>query len=120
MPVCPPTGAVSPEAASVSGVKPSGDNVPLSGITPPTTMNGGYSTVPKTAEYTEVTVETGLSDDDYIEILSGLEEGDGVIVESAERSGRDWTQMMMGGGMGGNMGGGPSGGRDGGPGGPGM
>lgn len=80
-------------------------------------MNGGYSTVPKTAEYTEVTVETGISDDDYIEILSGLEEGDVVIVESAERSGSDWTQMMMGGGNmgsgnmgGGNMGGGPGGG----------
>ena len=91
-------------------------------------MNGGYSTVPKTAEYTEVTVETGISDDDYIEILSGLEEGDVVIVESAERSGSDWTQMMMGGGMGGgNMGGGPGGGgpsgggpSGGGPGGPGM
>ena len=78
-------------------------------------MGGSYSTVPKTAEYTEVTVETGISDDDYIEILSGLEEGDVVIVESAERSGSDWTQMMMGGGMGGgNMDGGIM---DGGPGG---
>ena len=87
-------------------------------------MGGSYSTVPKTAEYTEVTVETGISDDDYIEILSGLEEGDVVIVESAERSDSDWTQMMMGGDMGGgNMGGGPGGGgapSGGGPGGPGM
>ena len=107
----PDTDAASGETAPVGG---------QTGITPPTTINGGYSTVPKTAEYTEVTVETGISDDDYIEILSGLEEGDVVIVESAERSGRDWTQMMMGGGMGGNMDGGPSGGRDGGPGGPGM
>lgn len=121
--VTPGTDAASGETAPV------GDQIP-EGLTPPTNMGGSYSTVPKTAEYTEVTVETGISDDDYIEILSGLEEGDVVIVESAERSGSDWTQMMMGGGMGGgnmdggNMdggpgsggapsGGGPSGGRPG-------
>ena len=68
-----------------------------------------------------MTVETGISDDDYIEITSGLEEGDVVIVESSDRTARDWQQQMMN-GMGGNMGegpgdGGPSGG---GPGGPGM
>ena len=83
--------------------------------------NGSYSTVPKTAEYTEVTVETGISDDDYIEITSGLEEGDVVIVESSDRTARDWQQQMMN-GMGGNMGGGPGDGgpSGGGPGGPGM
>ena len=111
--VTPGTDAASGETAPV------GDQIP-EGLTPPTNMGGSYSTVPKTAEYTEVTVETGISDDDYIEILSGLEEGDVVIVESAERSGSDWTQMMMGGG---NMGGGPGGGggpSGGGPGGPGM
>ncbi|MBO4343046.1 MAG: HlyD family efflux transporter periplasmic adaptor subunit, partial [Clostridia bacterium] len=43
---------------------------------------GIYTTVPNTAEYTEVTVETGISDNDYIEIVSGLNEGDAVIVGS--------------------------------------
>ena len=122
----PSTDGFTPDTDAASGeTAPVGEQT---GLTPPTAMNGGYSTVPKTAEYTEVTVETGISDDDYIEILSGLEEGDVVIVESAERSGSDWTQMMMGGGMGGgnmgggNMGGGPGGGgpSGGGPGGPGM
>ena len=81
---------------------------------------GQYSTVPNTTEYTEVTVETGISDDDYIEIVSGLNEGDVIIVESAERQASfDWSDMgsMMGGGMpSGGMGGGmPSGGMGGGP-----
>ena len=126
-----PANTPSPDGFTPDTDAASGETAPVgeqTGLTPPTAMNGGYSTVPKTAEYTEVTVETGISDDDYIEILSGLEEGDVVIVESAERSGSDWTQMMMGGGMGGgnmgggNMGGGPGGGgpSGGGPGGPGM
>ena len=83
---------------------------------------GQYSTVPNTTEYTEVTVETGISDDDYIEIVSGLNEGDVIIVESAERQASfDWSDMgsMMGGGMpSGDMGGVvvvPSGGMGGGP-----
>lgn len=81
---------------------------------------GQYSTVPNTTEYTEVTVETGISDDDYIEIVSGLNEGDVIIVESAERQASfDWSDMgsMMGGGIhAGGMGGGmPSGGMGGGP-----
>ena len=121
-----PANTPSPDGFTPDTDAASGETAPVgeqTGLTPPTAMNGGYSTVPKTAEYTEVTVETGISDDDYIEILSGLEEGDVVIVESAERSGSDWTQMMMGGNMGGgNMGGGPGGGgpSGGGPGGPGM
>lgn len=121
-----PANTPSPDGFTPDTDAASGETAPVgeqTGLTPSTAMNGGYSTVPKTAEYTEVTVETGISDDDYIEILSGLEEGDVVIVESAERSGSDWTQMMMGGGMGGgNMGGGPGGGgpSGGGPGGPGM
>ncbi len=122
-----PANTPSPDGFTPDTDAASGETAPVgeqTGLTPPTAMNGGYSTVPKTAEYTEVTVETGISDDDYIEILSGLEEGDVVIVESAERSGSDWTQMMMGGGNmgGGNMGGGPGGGgpSGGGPGGPGM
>ncbi len=97
------------------------------GMTPPVGMTGGYSTVPKTAEYEEVTVETGISDDEYIEILSGLEEGDVVIVESASGSQNAFGMMggmgmgggMSMGGMGGNPGG-MGGGMGGGPGGGGM
>ena len=81
------------------------------------TPSDGYATAPASAEYEEVTVETGISDDEYIEILSGLSEGDTVIVESSGPiSGGGWGNMMMG-GPGGNMGGGPSGGMGGGPGG---
>lgn len=86
------------------------------GMTPPTGMTGGYSTVPKTAEYEEVTVETGISDDEYIEILSGLEEGDVVIVESTSGS-QNAFGMMGGMGMGGMGGGMPMGGGMGGGGG---
>ena len=86
---------------------------------------GSYSTVPTGTEYTEVTVETGISDDDYIEIISGLNEGDVVIVESAAPvSGNGWGNMMGGmSGMGGMptggmpTGGAPSGGNRGGTGG---
>ena len=56
-------------------------------------------------------VTTGVSDDSYIEITSGLQEGDTVAYLRAASSGSD---MMMGGmpsDMGGGMGGGmPSGG----------
>lgn len=67
-----------------------------------------------------VEVETGLSDDSYIEILSGLSEGDTVYVPQVERqsSGEIQMGMMMGGAMGGgampagggDQGGPPSGG----------
>ena len=69
--------------------------------------------------YAYVQVTTGVSDDSYIEITSGLQEGDTVAYLRAASSGSD---MMMGGmpsDMGGGMGGGmPSGGMpSGGPGG---
>lgn len=57
-----------------------------------------------------VEVETGLSDTNYIEILSGIEEGDIVYVPEVARdsSGEDGEMgMMPGGDMGGGM---PSGG----------
>ena len=69
--------------------------------------------------YVYVQVETGDSDDSYIEVTSGLQEGDTVAYLRAASSGSD---MMMGGMPGGDMGGGmpsggggmPSGGRPGG------
>lgn len=56
-----------------------------------------------------VSVETGLTSDDYVEITSGdLKEGDTVyITQSTVSSSSD--QMMMGGPGGGDMGGGPGG-----------
>lgn len=73
------------------------------------------------AGFKAVEVETGLINDDYVEIINGLSEGDEVYV--AESSVGDSMQMMpggmggMGGGPGGNMGGGggtPGGGQGGG------
>ena len=74
--------------------------------------------------YVYVAVETGVSDDTYIEITSGLQEGDTVAYLQGAASG-DSDAMMMGGmpgggmpaggmpagggGMGGGMGGGPGG-----------
>ena len=58
--------------------------------------------------FTAVRVETGLISDDYVEILSGLNEGDEVYVEETD-SGSTGMMFGMPGGMGG-MGGGPSGG----------
>ena len=57
--------------------------------------------------YVYVQVETGVSDDSYIEITSGLQEGDTVAYLRAASS--ESGSMMMG-GMPGNMGGGMSGG----------
>lgn len=73
----------------------------------------GKSNVPE--GFREVKVETGISSDAFVEIISGLQEGDTVWIpnksgdvtttkESAEQGG------MMGGGMPGGMGGGMSGG----------
>ena len=62
--------------------------------------------------YVYVEVETGVSDDSYIEIISGLQEGDTVAyLQTSSSSSSDDTMMM--GGMGGGMPGGggmPSGG----------
>lgn len=59
-----------------------------------------------------VQVETGISNDDYVEILSGLEEGAVVYLNQTTASGN--TQTMPG-GMGGAMGGGMPGGSMGAP-----
>lgn len=66
------------------------------------------------AGFRAVEVETGISNDDYVQITSGISEGDEVYVDSASNTSTDMFQM---GGMGGpdGMGGGPGG--NGGPGG---
>lgn len=66
-----------------------------------------------------VKVTTGMQNDDYVEILSGVSEGDGVLYtgsSSSSSSNMMMSMMMMGGGnrnsggnRGGNMGGGPGG-----------
>ena len=61
-----------------------------------------------------VKVETGINDDNNIEIVSGLSEGDVVFVTPTADSSSDNNMMMPGGGMPGGMGGGPGGGPGGG------
>ena len=65
------------------------------------------------AGFKAVEVETGISNDDYVQITSGLSEGDEIYVDSA--SGNTSTDMFQMGGMGGpsGMGGGPGGGNGG-------
>lgn len=66
------------------------------------------------AGFKAVDVETGISNDDYVQITSGLSEGDEVYVDSA--SSNTSTDMFQMGGMGGpdgGMGGGPGGGNGG-------
>jgi len=53
--------------------------------------------------YTYITVETGISNTDYVEIVSGLEEGDIVIVPTEETTTKTQQQMIPGGSMGGEM-----------------
>lgn len=67
------------------------------------------------AGFRAVEVETGLISDAYVEIKSGLSEGDTVYVEESSQS--ESVMMMPAGGMGGGPGGGPGGGMGGGPGG---
>ena len=72
-------------------------------------------------QYYSVPVEVGVSDDSYIEIISGLQEGDTVAYIPTTSSGSfEMGSMMMipGGGMGSvTISGGPGGGMSGGPGG---
>ena len=66
------------------------------------------------AGFKVVDVETGISNDDYVQITSGLSEGDEVYMDSA--SSNTSTDMFQMGGMGGpdgGMGGGPGGGNGG-------
>ncbi len=70
----------------------------------------GSSNVPDGFEAVQVT--TGIINDDYVEILSGLSEGDEVYISSDSGSSAQTNQMQMGGmgGPGGDMGGGVPGG----------
>ena len=70
----------------------------------------GSSNVPDGFEAVQVT--TGIINDDYVEILSGLSEGDEVYISSDSGSSAQTNQMQMGGmgGPGGDMGGGAPGG----------
>jgi HlyD family secretion protein len=71
--------------------------------------------------YVYVSVETGVSDDSYVEITSGLQEGDTVAyLQSASSGSNSSGAMMMGGGMAGGMAGGGGGGMPSGGGGGGM
>lgn len=92
----------------------------------PSASNATADTAPEGYVYVEVT--TGVSDDDYIEILSGLQEGDTVAYIKVEAQGKDIYEMMMTGdpammggaaeapsGGGGMPSGGPSGAAGGGP-----
>ena len=58
--------------------------------------------------YAYISVETGVSDDDYVEIRSGLQSGD--VVAYIPSSGNSGSGMIFGGGRPGAMGGGPGGG----------
>ena len=66
----------------------------------------GSSNVPDGFEAVQVT--TGIINDDYVEILSGLSEGDEVYISSDSGSSTQTDQMQMG-GMGGGVPGGPGG-----------
>ncbi len=66
------------------------------------------------AGYKAIMVETGLSDESYIEIKQGLSEGDKVLLPDTTESAATTTTNMTGGGMFGGMGGGMPGGMGGG------
>lgn len=78
------------------------------------TDTAGNSALPKGYVWREV--EVGVNDNNYVEILSGLEEGDEIAINSASmnQSSGDSNTMMMPGGMGGMSGGMPGGGMGGG------
>lgn len=73
-------------------------------------MPAVYGTAPAETEYETVRVTVGISDDDFVEIVSGLSEGDVVIIEQNRTSASGFGMMGMGGmpsggmmGMGGGM-----------------
>lgn len=100
---------------------PSGDgNAPASGQQSGESQAGGgaaglnNSGAPE--GFVAVQVETGIVNDSYVEILSGLQEGDMVYVDPDAGSSTGSFMMMMGpGGMDGGPGGGGMGGPGGGP-----
>ena len=71
---------------------------------------GNTVTVKNGTETTRVKVETGINNDDFIEIISGLNEGDIIQVPMTSSSSTSMTMPGMGGMMGGGMPSGMSGG----------
>lgn len=69
-----------------------------------------YGTADKDVEFEEVRVTIGISDDSYVEIKSGLNEGDIIIIETQAKTSSQNTQFGMMGGMPTGMGGGMMGG----------
>lgn len=90
-------------AVSVSGGSGGAVTVPAGGA--------GGASMPKRndapAGFTPVRVEVGLISDDYVEVVSGLSEGQEVYVKESTQGG---GMFMMMGGFGGGPGGGPGGG----------
>ena len=107
----PDAGAEASDSSKGSGTDNSSSKSTGSG-------KSGSSNVPDGFEAVQVT--TGIINDDYVEILSGLSEGDEVYISSDSGSSTQTNQMQMGGmgGPGSDMGGGAPGG-PGGNGGPG-
>ncbi len=98
-----------------SGV-PGGKNSEGSGSAPSGAPGGGKTLTPEAPDgYKAVEVQTGISSDDYTEIISGLNEGQEIYRYSTGSSSSSLNMSMPGGGMGGgNMGGGGMGGPGGG------
>ena len=94
--------ADSPSAANAAAQQP-GEDVPEGAEEPELGQTGGEE-----QEYVSVAVTVGVSDGNYVEITSGLQEGD--VVAHLQTSSSGGSDMMMGGmPMGGNMGGVPGG-----------
>ncbi len=110
----------SQDASEVPGNTEKTDTVSMPDMSGMPSRRETYGTVDKSTEYTTVSVKTGISDDDYVEILEGLDEGDVIIVNTQTRTATDPLTAMfrmsrMGGGTSGGMpsgmgGGMPSGG----------
>lgn len=58
--------------------------------------NKSFGTAPLNVQYEEVKVKTGVSDNDYIEILEGLDENDIVLINPSDDGIDDIFNMMMG------------------------
>ncbi len=89
------------------------NNSNVEGIAPAEEKNdkngARMSEAPKGYKYTMV--ETGVANDDYVEIVSGLSEGDEIYISVIKNTQTSQVGFGMGGGMTGGMGGMPSGGR---------
>ena len=99
------------ESSNETGERPNaseGESSDESGERPSFGGFGGFGsvslTIPRTAEFETVNVETGISDDEYIVILSGLEEGDVVLLDDSASMASGYMGFGGYGSMGGSMG----------------